>query len=337
MRIGACDTVERVLVIAEVGNNHEGDIGRAREMVAAAAEAGADAVKFQTYRTEHYVSAADPARFSLLKRFELSQDDFITLKLEADRQGILFLSTPFDLGSAHFLNELVPAFKIASGDNTFPQLLGCIAGFAKPVLLSCGLLSQNEICNSVALLRAEWAQRGVSPGLAVLHCISSYPAPEHEVHLNSMLPVAEAVAAVPGYSDHTLGTKAALLAVACGARIIEKHFTLDKQLSNFRDHQLSADPTEFKELMGLIRQAEVILGTTAKCLRTCETNIMPQVRRSAAMARSKPAGSALCHEDLTWVRPGGGFAPDSEASLIGRTLARNVSAFEVLHREMLED
>lgn len=336
MLIGNHDIAKRVFIIAEVGNNHEGDFGRAQEMVAAASEAGVDAVKFQTFRAEHYVGLSNRARFEMLKRFELSFDQFAQLKGTADRHGCVFLSTPFDLESARFLDGLVPAFKIASGDNTFTPLLELVAGFAKPVLLSCGMLCPDGIRQTANVLNSVWQRLGVAPGLAALHCVTSYPVPEEEANLSALGPMAEAIGAVPGYSDHTLGIEAAVLSVAAGARIVEKHFTLDKNLSDFRDHQLSADPGDLAAMVQRIRQAERLLGTGAKRLMACEGAVEPLVRRSVALARDLCAGTVLALNDLTWIRPGGGFPPGAEAELLGCKLTRDAAAFEVLMPEMLE-
>lgn len=336
MLIGKHNTAERVFIIAEIGNNHEGDIGRAREMVHAAAEAGADAVKFQTFRTEHYVGLSNPDRYRMLKDFELSFDAFALLKEEADRANSIFLSTPFDLESARFLARIVPAFKIASGDNTFVPLLRCVAGFALPVLLSCGMLGQQEVLRALAIIREVWSGLRAHPEIATLLCVTSYPAPPEDVNLAAMMPLAQSACAVAGYSDHTLGVEAGVLSVAAGARIVEKHFTLSKHLSSFRDHQLSADPEEFTRMVTRIREAETLLGGADKSLRPSESGLEPLVRRSVALSRALPVGTVLGPDDFTWVRPGGGFEPGSEKNLAGRRLARNCEAFVVLTAEMLE-
>jgi len=335
MLIGKHDTNRRVFIIAEVGNNHEGDFGRAREMVAAAAQAGADAVKFQTFRAEHYVGVSNPNRLAMLKRFELSFGQFAQLQAEADRHGVVFLSTPFDLESARFLDGLVPAFKIASGDNTFTPLLELVAGFAKPVLLSCGMLCPEGVRQAANVLDAAWQRLGVAPGLAALHCVTSYPVPEDDANLSAIGPLAHAIGAVPGYSDHTLGIEAAVLSVAAGARIVEKHFTLDKNYSEFRDHQLSADPGDLAAMVQRIRQAERLLGTGVKRLAACEEAVEPMVRRSVVLARNMRMGEVLTAADITWVRPGGGLVPGEEKPLLGRRMTRDVAAFEMLQLDMV--
>jgi N,N'-diacetyllegionaminate synthase len=182
-----------------------------------------------------------------------------------------------------------------------------------------------------------WRRMGVAPGLAALHCVTSYPVPEEEANLSAIGPLAEAIGAVPGYSDHTLGIEAAVLSVAAGARIVEKHFTLDKNSSAFRDHQLSADPGDLAAMVQRIRQAERLLGSGVKRLTACEEAVEPLVRRSLALARDKRAGEILEASDITWVRPGGGLAPGAEAPLLGRTMIRDVAAFEMLQPDMVED
>ncbi|HVN59794.1 MAG TPA: N-acetylneuraminate synthase family protein [Gaiellaceae bacterium] len=324
MRIGDFDIAARVLVIAEIGNNHEGDAGVARELVESAATAGADAVKLQTFRTEHYVSAADAARYERLKRFELADATLADLAALSRERGLLFLSTPFDLESAHVLEPLVDAYKVASGDNTFFPLLDRLAATAKPLLISAGLASLDEIERSVQFVRDRRNGRGAADDLAVLHCVSSYPTPPGEAALRAIEVLRERLGCPVGYSDHTLGIDAAVLSVALGARIVEKHFTLDTAYSDFRDHRLSADPDEFRTLIRRIREAEELLGAPIKEVQPSEQDAVVALRRSIVAAADLAAGHRLALSDLTWVRPGGGLAPGDEHRLVGRTLRRDV-------------
>lgn len=336
MIIGNHNTDDQVLIIAEIGNNHEGDFGRAKEMIHAAAESGANVVKFQTFRTEHYVSGDNPERVAMLRSFEFNYDEFAKLKEEADNAGIQFMSTPFDVESARFLDTLVPAFKIASGDNTFYPLLDAIADCAKPVLLSCGLASLEQIAEAATRIRTAWDRHSVSPGLAALHCVTAYPVPPEETNLCQIPAVAHAANGVAGYSDHTMGIEAAVLSVAAGARIVEKHFTLDKELSDFRDHQLSADPKDLARLVDRIRQTEVMLGNNCKELTCSEKGLVEAVRRSMAVTRSIRRGENIAAEDLTWIRPAGGMAPGEESNVIGRKAAKDLEAFTIIRPEDLE-
>ncbi len=337
MRIGPLDTQLHPLVIAEIGNNHEGHEEVACRMIDAAAKAGADIVKFQTYRTEHYVSVHQAERFARLKQFELSYAIFEHLGRVARDCGVVFLSTPLDLESAAFLNDLVPAFKIASGDNTFRPLIECVAGFDKPVLLSAGIATYAELCSAAGWLRAVWDAQGVNPGLAVLHCVTAYPAPPDQVNLAVLSRLGREIPDITvGYSDHTLGIEAAVLAVALGARIVEKHFTLDHHYSDFRDHQLSAEPRELADLVRRVRAAAVLLGRDAKEPGASEQQLAPQVRRSVVAARDLPAGTMLAARDITWVRPAGGLPPGAERALLGRRLRTAVAAGDLFALEMME-
>jgi N-acetylneuraminate synthase/N,N'-diacetyllegionaminate synthase len=319
MRIGNFDTAGRVLVVAEIGNNHEGDAGLAREMIAAAAAAGADAVKFQTIVPERLVSARQTRRVAQLSRFALSREAFEALAHTARNHGVMFLSTPYDLDAVSLLDPLVPAFKVSSSDNTFWPLLAAVAATGKPVLLSTGLCRGEDLAASVDFLRRHWAARGLSGRLALLHCVSAYPTPPDQAGLRAIGRLAR-FGAEPGYSDHTLGIEAAVLAVAAGARIVEKHFTLDKTRTGFRDHQLSADPDDLAALVRRIRRAEALLGPDEPVPAVCEEEGLVAYRRSVVAARDLPQGTVLGPQDLDWVRPGGGIPPGGEGVLLGRGL-----------------
>ena len=336
MRIGSCDTRERVLIVAEIGNNHEGRVEVAERLVREAAAAGADAVKFQTFRTEHYVSGADAARFQRLKSFELSADIFGRLAGMARDLGLLFISTPFDLQSVDVLSPLVDAYKISSGDNTFYPLLSRVADTGKPLIVSSGLADIDEISRTAAFVQARWQDRSISGDLAVLHCVTSYPVRPEDANLRAIAHLASVLRVPVGYSDHTLGNDAAVLSVAVGARLVEKHFTLDKQFSDFRDHQLSADPADLRDLVRRIRETERLLGKVEKTLASSELEIAPLVRRSIVSGGAFSAGHRLSLEDLTWIRPGGGLPPGQEDRLVGRRLRRDVAFGEPLKVEDVE-
>lgn len=337
MLIGPFDTDRRPLVVAEIGNNHEGSCTLAEELIGRAAEAGVDAVKFQTFRTDHYVSRKDEARFRRLRSFELSYSDFERLSRIARTAGLIFLSTPFDLESATFLNSIVPAFKVASGDNTFYPLLERIAGFGKPVLLSSGLADLGTLQGSKVFVESIWQRDGVAQELAVLHCVAGYPVPPGEANLAAIGRMRSEFHCTIGYSDHTIGVEASVLAVALGARIIEKHFTIDKHYSDFRDHQLSADPPEMAALVRRVREATTLLGTGIKVPQHCEQANEAALRRSVAVRRDMPQGAALTWDDLTWIRPGGGYPPGSELRVVGCTLRRPVHAGEILAPDTLAE
>lgn len=334
MRIGHFDTDRDVLLVAEIGNNHEGSYSLAEELVGRAAEAGAGAVKFQTFRTEDFVSRRDPARFRRLKSFELTPRQFDRLSAVARAAGLLFLSTPLDLGSAAFLGGVVDALKVASGDNTFYPLLDAVARSGKPILLSAGLADCRVLADARSRIERAWAGPGPAE-LAVLHCVTSYPVEPEQANLAAIRTLREELGGTVGYSDHTLGIEAAVLAVALGARIVEKHFTIDKNYSDFRDHKLSADPHDLAELARRIKQAGTLLGSGVKVPQECERALAAAVRRSIAARRDLPAGAVLTWDDLTWLRPSGGLAPGQEHLLVGRRLARPCAAGEFLSLDAL--
>ena len=337
MKIGNFDTRQKVFIIAEIGNNHEGDFSLAERMVKEAAQSGADAVKFQTIVPELLVASTDQARLTQLRKFQLSRSQFEKLKSLADNEKVLFLSTPFDIESANWLNSLVPAFKIASSDNTFWPLLDQLSQTGKPLILSTGLMSEAAVHQTVEFLQTSWKRHGVAAAdLALLRCVVSYPTADADANLKSILALAiEGV--TPGYSDHTIGVDAAILSVALGARIIEKHFTFDKTRSTFRDHQLSADPADFRRMVEGIRRAEVLLGDGKIAPTAAEGEITPLVRRSIAAKHQLPAGHLVTIEDLIWVRPGKGFAPGSEGAVLGKRLASPIEQGEIFSSVHLKD
>jgi sialic acid synthase SpsE len=318
VRIGDIDVRERVLVVAEIGNNHEGDFGRARELIAAAAEAGVPGVKMQTFRTERFVSSADPARVEQLRRFELTFDQFGELGELAHSLGLLFLSTPLDLESAAFLEGVVDGFKIASGDNDFYPLIERVAATELPLIVSTGVSDLGQVERTVAAV--ERVRADASESLALLHCVSAYPAEPSQLNLLAIPFLAERFPYAIGYSDHALGSTAALAAVALGARIVEKHFTLEGLESDFRDHALSATPSQMSELVRAIAELEQMLGSPAKEVEPGEAGIAEAIRRSIAAAGDLEAGRTIEPADLMWVRPGTGLRPGQESELVGRTL-----------------
>jgi N,N'-diacetyllegionaminate synthase len=334
MRIGSHDLDQRVLVVAEAGNNHEGSFARADEMISRAAEAGADAIKFQTIVPEKLVAASESQRLAQLARFQLDYGQFAALAKTADRAGIIFLSTPFDRDSITALEPLVPAYKVASGDNDCIPLLEQVARTGKPILLSTGMLDLQGVTRAKAAIEMIWRERGIAPGLVLLHCIVAYPTPTSEANLGAIRALADLGCEV-GYSDHTVGAEAAVLSVALGARVIEKHFTLDKNLSDLRDHKLSADPGEFADLVRRVRAAEEMLGTGIKRVMPVEGAALRAARRSIMAARDLPSGTVIEAADLTWLRPRIGFAPGQEAELVGRKLTTAVRRGEPILPEQL--
>lgn len=326
MKIATHDIAEKILIVAEIGNNHEGNFEVACRMVEAAADAGVDAVKFQTFKTKLFTSNVDPARFERLSKFELPQVQFTQLAALAAKRGIIFFSTPLDLESAAFLAPLVPVFKIASGDNNFWPLIELVAGSGKPVIISTGMTELADVKRTADFAKA----KGAAGRLAFLHCVAAYPAPATELNLRAIPALAAALDCPIGWSDHTLSGDACLAAAALGARIIEKHFTLDKNFSAFRDHQLSADPAEMRRLVDGVRQVEIFLGTSVKTVQPSERATIMPARRSIAAARDLANGHRIVASDLMWVRPAIGLAPGEERRVLERTLKRAMMTGEAI-------
>jgi sialic acid synthase SpsE len=326
MNLGPYNLETEPLIVAEIGNNHEGNPEVAAEMVRAAAKAGAHGVKFQTFRTDHFVRPTDEARYLRMRGFELTIPQFADLARLAHSLGLLFLSTPLDLPSADGLVSMVDAFKIASGDITFYPLLDRVLASGKPIVLSTGASDLDQVVGTVDYLKA----RGAGDRLCVLHCVSSYPAPPEQANLLAIPTLARCLGVPVGYSDHTLGDDAAVLAVALGACFIEKHFTLDTAYSDFRDHQLSATPAALAALIERVRQTRLLLGAPEKRVMPCEAEMTHAIRRSVVAAHDLPAGHRVTAADLNWMRPAGGLAPGCEAALLGQTLGRAVGRADAL-------
>jgi N,N'-diacetyllegionaminate synthase len=325
MRIGHVNLDEQVLVVAEIGNNHEGKFDVAKELVRKAAECGVGAVKFQTFRTKYFVGSHDKARYDRLRSFELSYRQFEELQQLAKSLGLLFLATPLDLESAKFLEALVDCYKIASGDNNLYPLLEVVCQTGKPVVISSGLSDLAQIAKSKQFVEDQWRTRGLVQQVMVLHCVSSYPVPPDQANLAAIPFLADRLRCPVGYSDHTFGTEACIMAAALGARVVEKHFTLDKNYSDFRDHHLSADPAEMKQLVQQLERIRTLRGKAEKVVQPCEAALVSQARRSIVAASDLPRGHRLKRQDLTWIRPAVGLPPGDEGKLLGKKLKRHLS------------
>lgn len=322
--IGKKDLTKDAFVIAEIGNNHEGDFEVAKELVCAAADTGVDAVKFQTIVPEKFISIDQTERMKTLKRFQLSCAQYEGLAKLAEERGVYFMSTPFDLESVHFLDSLVPAFKVASSDNTFFPLLDLIASKNKPILISTGMVNLPYLKTLEAQLKGK-----TDSFISFLHCVTSYPAAVDDANLNAILAMRESLNSLIGYSDHTMGIDASVLSVALGAKIVEKHFTLDHYYSEFRDHQLSANPKEMKLLVEKIRLANQLLGEKSKSIRTCEIDMEKALRRSAAASRNMNIGEKVDEESIIWLRSERGIRYHEKESLLGRVLDKEVKSGEL--------
>lgn len=329
--------------IAEAGVNHDGQIEIAKRLVDVAAEARADAVKFQTFKAEHVVSASAPkakyqlrvtdaaeSQLDMLRRLELNREAHLDLVARCETSGLLFLSTPFDEASVDLLDELgVPAFKIGSGEITNWPFLSYVARKGKPIILSTGMSSLTEVDEAVNVIRTAGCDEVI-----LLHCVSNYPADPADANLRAMETMATKFGLPVGYSDHTPGVEVALAAVALGACVIEKHFTLDRDLPG-PDHRASLEPDELGALVLAIRIVEAALGDGEKQPAASEVDTAAVARKSLVASRDIPPGTALTEDLIAVKRPGTGLSPAMRSQLIGRTVRVAVRAGTLLDLDML--
>jgi N,N'-diacetyllegionaminate synthase len=333
---------EPCFVIAEVGVNHNGDVDLAVRLVDAAADAGADAVKLQTFITASLVTEDAPkagyqlettgeaeSQHAMLRALELSADGHRRVLERCRERGILLLSTPFDEESVKLLVELgIPALKVASPEITNHPFLQVLARQGLPLLLSTGMSTLDEVAAAVDVVRAAGGDQ-----LVVLHCVSAYPAPLEEANVRAMIAL-ERFGAPVGYSDHTTGEESALAAVALGAAVLEKHLTLDRTLPG-PDHQASLEPDEFGAFVRRVRRVEAALGDGVKKPSPSEAVNRDTVRRSLVAAEDLPVGTLLEPAMLAALRPGTGIPPSELPSVVGRRLARPVTRGALLGRDDL--
>lgn len=337
MKIAEFDTNVRPLLIAEIGNNHEGDAALALEMADAAIDAGAGAVKIQIIDPVRLVNRSQAERIAQLERYRLPLDVFIDMGRRVQAKGGLFIASAFDLESLDAIMPHLDAVKIASGDLNFYPLLDRAAASGKPVILSTGMATLDEIREAVMRLsRALPADRTARDAVAILHCVSLYPTPPEQANLAAISTLRAMFDVSIGYSDHTLGTEAAVASLALGARIIEKHFTLDKTRATFRDHALSADPRDMKVLAESLRRFDAMMGHGDRSREMADQDTRAAARRSIVAARKLQAGAVLGEGDLDFVRPGDGLPPPAAASLLGKRLRRSVEVHEQLREADFE-
>ncbi len=329
-------------IIAEAGVNHNGSAELALRLIETAATAGADAIKFQTFNADKLVSrqaataayqklnTGDTDQYSMLKKLELSEETHRALYQKSVELGIEFMSTPFDLEAARFLVELgMQVMKVPSGELTNLPFVRDLAAFNQPMILSTGMAAMEEVTEAVAAIREARSDHGFSEPLeqklSILHCTSNYPTAVEDVNLRAMQTMAETFKLPVGYSDHTEGVLIAGCAVAMGASIIEKHFTLDRSMPG-PDHQASLEPGELNAMVEQIRQIEKCLGDGHKRPRGNELEIRDLVRRSVTLTRDKQSGETLQPEDLQLLRPGTGIAPKDIGKVVGKRMKNSKNA-----------
>jgi N-acetylneuraminate synthase len=331
-------------IIAEAGVNHNGSLNTAKRLVDIAVSAGADAVKFQTFKAQRIVSPVAPkaeyqlrntgvneSQYNMLRHLELSSEAHLELFEYCKKNDILFMSSPFDEESVDFLADLgIAVFKIPSGEITNLPYLAYVAEKKKPMIVSTGMANLGEVETAIKIL-----EKAGNRNIVLLQCVSTYPASPENVNLRAMQTMATAFGVPVGYSDHTKGIEVALAAVALGACVIEKHFTLDRNLSG-PDHLSSLDPDELKALVRGIRIVESALGHGRKEPAESEVDTASAARKSLVAAQVIPVGTTLTKELIAIKRPGTGLPPFMRPYLIGRTLRQTVNADTLFTMEMLK-
>ncbi len=326
-------SLKKTIVIAEAGVNHNGDVLIAMDLIDVAANAGADFVKFQTFKADQLVTkAAKKAeyqvtdlqnlenQYEMLSKLELSIENHIQLINHCKKKNIGFLSTAFDLTSLDFLNRLeLPIFKIPSGEITNFPYLAKVGGFGKNVILSTGMSNLSEIGDAISVLESNGVRRNQ---ITVLHCSSAYPTPYEEVNLKAMITIEKEFDVKIGYSDHTLGIEIPIAAVALGATVVEKHFTLDREFSG-PDHKASLEPDELARMIIGIRNVETALGDGEKRVQDSEMKNIDVIRKSIVAAQTIKKGEFFTSTNITTKRPGHGISPMKWQQVIGTVAKRN--------------
>lgn len=327
----------KVLIIAEAGINHNGSLDIAKKMVDTAKECGADIVKFQTAKLDSLVSktahmaeyqkkniGTEETQKEMLSKLLLSFDEFVELADYCKRVGVLFLSTPFDIESIRFLNCMQDIWKVPSGEITNYPYLVEIGKTKKKVILSTGMAEMNEIQDAIDVLKENGTE-----DITILHCTTEYPAPIQDVNLNVMQTIREAFGYPVGYSDHTQGIEVDLAAVALGATVIEKHFTLDRNLPG-PDHKASLEPSELKAMVEGIRKIEIALGSYKKRPSEIEMKNKLVARKSIVARKAIKAGEELTEDNITTKRPGTGINPMRWNEIIGTKAIRDFEEDELI-------
>lgn len=334
--------MSKVIIIAEAGVNHNGDIQVAKKLIDAAVNAGVDYVKFQTFKADNLVSKSakkaeyqsvnindgDDSQYAMLKNLELSHENHLELMSYCSKHNIKFFSTAFDVEGVRYLNDLgLSFFKIPSGEITNYPYLKAVALCNKPVIMSTGMCLESEIKNALDVLLKFGLKK---EDISILHCNTEYPTPMKDVNLKAMLSIQKTFGVPIGYSDHTLGIEVPIAAVAMGAKIIEKHFTLDRNLPG-PDHLASLEPKELKEMVKAIRNIEAaISGDGEKVPSQSEKKNIAIARKSIYLKKNLVKGHVITDNDLISLRPGDGISPMQWEHIVGKTLVTDKLEFDKL-------
>ncbi len=328
---------KEVVVIAEIGVNHEGDPNKALELLALAADAGADAIKFQSYSPSRYISASDPERLERVARFGLDADTHGRLAALAREKGVSMFSSALSEDMIPFLASEFSAIKIASGDLTFEQLIKSAMATGKPVILSTGLGTLEEIQTAVTWASDVVGADALRDRLVLMHCVSAYPTPMREANVRAVPYLAEQTGLRVGYSNHVIGPEACYAAVALGACVVEVHFTDCNTGREFRDHELSCDPDGLKHLVQTLPRIRESLGQFDKERQPCEIPGLAALRKGLVASRDLPAGTPLTESDLMFARPATDFGTGDTHQLIGRRLKTALKTGETILRQNVEE
>ena len=327
---------KKILIVAEIGNNHEGNFNTAKKLIKKAAECKVDAVKFQTFIPNLFYSISDKKKLKRLEKFKFSFQQFKKLAEIAKKKNLIFFSTPFDLVSAANLNKIQNVFKISSSDNNFFELIDLVSSYGKDLIVSTGYADLKLVKQIQKRVFNIWRKKKIKSNLAFLHCVSSYPTNFDESNIFTIKTLKQKIKkSIIGYSDHTKGIEACLLSVAMGSRIIEKHFTLDKNFSSFRDHNLSADPLEMTELVKKIRSLEKMINNPLKLPQISEMKSYKFNRRSCAVSKNLKKGDILRKEDIIGVRPLDGISITKKKKIINKKLKVNKTKGSIIKVEDL--
>ncbi len=335
MKLFGKDTDKDLVIIAEIGVNHQGDFEEAKKLLDLAATTGADAVKFQSYTPARFISADTPERLDRVTRFGLTEEQFKELSERAKEKGLTFISTPVTEDWVERLDAYCPVFKIASGDVDFEPVIRAAAQTGKPVIISTGTATEEEVAQAISWVREEVGAENLKDRLAILHCVSAYPTPMDQANVQSVAYLKDKFGLTTGYSNHVIGTDACLAAVALGAQIIEVHFTDKKTDRDFHDHTLSFEPEDVRQFIEMANNIRASLGAYTKQPLECEGNVK-NFRKGVVAARDLEVGTTLSEQDLMFARPGTQFLSGEVNQLIGKTLTKPFKAGESLTRDGVE-
>jgi len=324
------------IVIAEIGINHEGNFNYAKKLLNLASKTGADAVKFQCYSPERYVSSSEVERYKRIKKFSLSKKQFKQLSILAKKKNIGFFATPFTEDYVPFLSKISKVFKIASGDFNFKPLIKACVKTKKPIILSTGLATIKEIQSTLKWIK-EYGGKEYLKKIVLLQCVTAYPTPIEQANVLSMTYLKKKFKTLVGYSNHVMGSEACLAAVSLGASVIEVHFTDNKKNRKFHDHALSFEPDELKEFIKNAKKIKLSLGQFSKKRQSSELPLLKLGRKGIVAGKNLKAGQILKKQDLMFARPATYFSNLDIKKIIGKKIKLNLKKGQILKRSYIRN